>query len=211
MEFPSLSSSRRRFLTRATNSYYDQLAGSPAAEYLQNRGIPGNGAKHYQLGYVGEPLEGHEIFQGHISIPYIAPAGVVAMRFRTLGEGPKYNQEHGTLSPLFNVRDLHRPDPHIAICEGEFDTMVMSGLCGVPAVGVPGVSHWEKNVDVWRRLFEDYERVYVVMDPDKAGQAAAKLIMRVVQDPMNIILPADVNDTYLTFGSEFIRNKMGLA
>ncbi len=211
MEFPSLSSSRRGFLTRATSSYYDQLAGSPAADYLKDRGIPGEVAKYFQLGYVREPLEGHETFRGWIAIPYISPAGVVAMRFRRLGDGePKYLQEEGTGNSLFNVGDLHRPEPYIALLEGEFDTAVMSQICDVPAVGLPGLGAWEKNADVWRRLFEDYERVFVVMDPDKAGQEMAKKIMHAVPDPMNIILPADVNDTYLTFGPEFIRARLGL-
>lgn len=212
MEFPNLSNSRRKFLDRATSSYYDQLGGSPAADYLKSRGIPGTTAQLFRLGYVGEPKEGHEQFKGWVSIPYITPFGVVAVRFRNLGtEGPKYLQESGTRSPLFNVRDLHRPEPHVAICEGEFDAIILSGLCGVPAVAVPGVSHWETNADVWKRLFEDYERVFVVMDPDKPGQDMAKRIMAdVVSDPANIVLPADVNDTYLTFGPEFIRAKLGL-
>jgi len=211
MDFPQVTANRRRFLESAASSYASSLWGSPGATYLmEKRGLTEEVIKHFRLGFVSEPREGHEQYTGTVSIPYLTPAGVVGIRFRSLGEGTKYLQEAGSRTPLFNVRAFHAPETHIAICEGEFDAIVLSGLCNIPAVGIPGVSHWEKNENIWRRLFEDYERVFVVMDPDKAGQNMAKKIMSVVQDPTSIVLPDDVNDTYLTFGPEFIRAKCGL-
>lgn len=162
---------------------------------------------------------------GMLSIPYITPSGVSALRFRRLDDngssaggatggtrpaGSKYTQETGSFTPLFNVRDLHREESWIAVCEGELDTIVMSALCGIPAVGIGGVDQWSTNGNVYRRLLEDYERVFVVMDPDEAGQGMAKAIAKAVTDPTNIVLPADVNDTYLVQGRDFIRGALGL-
>lgn len=148
---------------------------------------------------------------GMLSIPYITPTGVVAIRFRRIeGEGPKYHQETGSVSPLYNVRDFHRPEPHIAVCEGEFDGGILSALVGVPAVALPGTGQWAKNGKFYRRLFMDYDKVYVIMDPDDAGQKTALQIMKQVPNAVNIILPFDVNDTFLAHGKDFILKELGL-
>lgn len=113
-------------------------------------------------------------------------------------------------TPLFNVRDLHKSDPWVAVCEGELDTVVMSGVVGVPAVGIPGVDHWNTNKNAWARLLQDYENVFVVMDPDASGQKIVGEIARLVENPVVINLPADVNDTVNEHGPDWVLNKMGL-
>jgi len=209
VEFPKLSSTRRQFLQTATDGYYEALKGSPAVDYLLARGITGEVAQRFRLGYVADPLEGHERFKGRLAIPYLTPSGVSGIRFRTIdGSEPKYDQESGVGTPLYNVRDLHRSEPWIAVCEGELDTVVMSGLVGVPAVGIPGVSHWGKSV--WDRLLQDYEQVFICVDPDEAGGKIVPDIARRVENPVVIDLPGDVNDTYLSHGADWIRDQMGL-
>jgi 5S rRNA maturation endonuclease (ribonuclease M5) len=126
---------------------------------------------------------------------------------------PKYDSEAGQRTALYNVGDLHRSEPWVAICEGELDALVMSGIVGVPAVGIPGVEHWLKKNgggSIWGRLFQDYQTVYVVMDPDKAGKKVVQEIARRVENPMVIDLPADVNDTVQEHGPEWVLDKMGL-
>lgn len=210
MDFPKVSSQRREFLERATETYYRALPESAGAEYLKTRGITGQAAQHFRLGYLSEPLEGHDWYRGRLAIPYITPTGVSQLRFRMLGDGkPKYDQEAGTFTPLFNVRDLHREEPWIALCEGEIDTITM-WMCGVPAVGLGGVSQWTAHKDVYRRLLEDYERVFIVMDPDDAGQGMAKEIARTLTDPVNVVLHGDVNDTFLLEGQGAILRALGL-
>jgi len=188
------------------------LEGSAAEEYLNTRGIPVEVAQRFQLGYVADPLEGHERFRGRLSIPYLTPSGVVGMRYRSLEKDgdPKYDSEAGQRTALYNVQDLHRSEPWIAICEGELDALVMSGVVGVPAVGVPGVEHWTKKGSIWGRLFQDYQTVFVVMDPDKAGKKALQEVVRRVENPVVIDLPADVNDTVLKHGPSLVLEKMGL-
>lgn len=168
-------------------------------------------AARFQLGFVAEPVEGHDRFAGRLAIPYITPSGVVGMRFRRLdGEDPKYDSEAGQRTALYNVNDLHRSEPWIALCEGELDTIVMSGIVGVPAVGVPGVQHWSKKGGIWSRLFQDYDQVFVLTDPDKAGLKAQQEICKRIENAIPVDLPADVNDTVLQNGPEWVLEKMGL-
>lgn len=215
MDFPRISPLKRDFLNSATQTYYEALKqSSEAMEYLKGRGITGEATQHHRLGYVSEPLENHDEMAGMLCIPFITPTGVSALRFRRIaGTGNKYHQEGGALSPLFNVRDLHRPESFIALCEGELDGVVMSSLVGVPAVALPGVGQWAKQGKIYKRMLVDYDKVYVLMDPhdkDDAGQKAAKAICRTLPNAVNIILPEDVNDTYLLHGREFILKEMGL-
>lgn len=212
MDFPKVTPLRREFLESATTSYQTALKHSSVCiDFLQSRGISGEVARDFRLGYVSEPLENHDGMQGMLSIPYVTPTGVSAIRFRRIqGEGHKYHQESGSFSPLFNVRDLHRPERYLAICEGELDAVVMSGLVGVPAVAIPGTGQWGKRGKFYSRLMQDYDKIFVVMDPDKPGQEIVPAIAKLVPNPVNIVLPADVNDTFLKEGAEFIRKELGL-
>lgn len=212
MDFPRLTPQRRDFLETATAKYAEALKGSTSAiEFLKTRGITGEVAQHFRFGFVLDPLENHDQMQGMLSIPYVTPTGVTAIRFRRLsGDGHKYHQEAGSFSPLFNVRDLHRPERYLAICEGELDAVIMSGMVGVPAVAIPGTGQWNKRGKFYRRLLQDFEKVFVVMDPDKPGQEIAPAIMKAVPNPVNIVLPEDVNDTFVAKGREFILGELGL-
>lgn len=215
MDFPKVSPLKREFLNNATQTYYKALTESSLAiDYLKDRGITGEVARDFRLGYVADPCENHDEMVGMLSIPFITPTGVSMLRFRRIqGSGHKYHQESVAHTPLFNVRDLHKPASYIAFCEGELDTVVMSALVGVPAVGLPGVGQWNKNGKFYRRLLQDYTKVYVVMDTDDkdgSGQKTASLMMKSIPNAVNILLPADVNDTYLLHGADFIKKELGL-
>lgn len=212
MDYPRLSSQRRALLAQATERYSEALVDSPAAEYLLGRGIPLEVAQRFQLGYVDEPIEGHDRFHGRVSIPYLTPTGTVGMRFRRFdGKEPKFDSEEGQSTHLYNVPDLHKSDPWISVCEGEPDTWVMSGICGVPAVGLPGVEHWAKKSGIWSKLLQDYDTVFILMDPDEAGRKFIKEIAHRVENPVVIDLPMDLNDTVNEYGPEWVLEKMGLS
>jgi DNA primase len=211
MDLPRLSSQRRELLAQATERYSEALVGSAAEEYLSTRGIPAEVSRRFQLGFVSDPLEGHERFRGRLAIPYLTPTGTVGMRYRALGDQePKYDSEAGQRTALFNVRDLHRSEPWIAVCEGELDTVVMSGVVGVPAVGIPGVEHWNKSGGIWSRLLQDYETVFIACDSDKAGQKATKQIAAMVENPVVLDIRGDVNEMVLAEGPEALLEMMGL-
>lgn len=164
-----------------------------------------------------EPRAGHEHSVGRLCIPYRTPAGVVGMKFRAIDNEttPKYLYPTGQKVGLFNVLDLHKPSDTIAIAEGEIDTIVLSGIVGVPTVGIAGVSQWKNH---FPKLFESYGKVFVFADNDvkedgrNPGQELAKRIKEDIQNATVILMPAnsDVNDTYLTYGVEWFYNRLGM-
>lgn len=180
----------------------EQPEGEAAFEYLTNRGLTLEIIQAYKLGLCDD------IHPGWVAIPYLRePHGVLWFNYRNLsGSGPKYmapGDKH-----LFNTKALDEADAsgEIAITEGEFDAIVATELCGVPAVGIPGATQWTGNRH-WRELFVGYQRVWVLADPDEAGLALASAILDVLPAARLVNLPADVTDTYLAHGGlrEFIR------
>lgn len=209
MDFPRLSTEQRSLLEQATAKYQSALEASPAISYLEGRGITKEVAGGFRLGYVAEPETGHEHVAGRLAIPYLTPAGVVDISFRDI-EGvsdAKYLGTGSSKTHLYNARDLHKPSPFISVCEGQLDAVVMSGLCEVPSCGIAGVDNWAKY---FKYCFVDYEKVFIVMDPDDAGRKAAKKLRADLPNGIIITLPHDVNDTYLAHGPDFIRKALGL-
>ena len=171
-------------------------------------------ADTFLLGSVVTPSAGHEHAVNRLSIPYRTPAGVVGMKFRTIDDStPKYLWPTGQKVGLFNVNDLHKYSDTIAICEGEIDTIVLSGVVGIPAVGVAGVSQWKP----WfPKLFESYSRILIFADNDvkedgrNPGQELAKRIKEDLNKAEVIHLPdnQDVNDMFISSGSDWFHDRI---
>ena len=208
-----LSEKQRQLLTDSAMRYASSLT-QEALSYLAGRGISQEVANTFLLGSVVEPSSGHELGEGMLSIPYRTPAGIVGVKFRRLDSGtPKYLWPTGQKVGLFNVVDLHKPSDTIAICEGEIDTIVLSGIVGIPAVGVAGVSQWKP----WfGKLFESYERVLVFADNDvkedgrNPGMELAKLIKEELGKADIVHLPdnTDVNDVMLQYGQDWFLERL---
>ena len=208
-----LKEKQRASLTETAERYANNLAPE-AVSYLQARGISREIASTFLLGSVSEPSAGHELANGMLSIPYRTPAGVVGLKFRRLDNGtPKYLWPTGQKVGLFNVVDLHIPSDTIAICEGEIDTIVLSGIVGIPAVGVAGVSQWKPH---FPKLFEAYKRILIFADNDikedgrNPGQELAKRIKEDLQHAEVVHLPdnTDVNDVLLSYGKDWFNERM---
>lgn len=204
------SESRRASLTAAANHYAASV--DAAAGYLTARGIGKETANIFRLGCALDPLPGDEDYIGRLAIPYITPAGVVDLRFRTMTEGssPKYLGQPDAPTHLFNVQALFTSSDVVAVCEGELDTIIMHSLVGVPAVGVPGAQGWKNH---YRLLLEDFERVVVMCDGDQAGREFGRKVASELDNVTVVHLPdgVDVNDAYLQLGVDFIRQKAGVA
>ena len=208
-----LNEKQRLSLTEAAGKYSNSLTPQ-ALSYLEGRGISEEVASTFLLGSVVEPSAGHELAVGMLSIPYNTPAGVVGIKFRRLDNGtPKYLWPTGQKIGLFNVPDLHKQSSTIAICEGEIDTIVLSGVVGIPAVGVAGVSQWKP----WfPKLFESYSRILIFADNDvkedgrNPGQELAKRIKENLDKAEIIHLPdnTDVNDVYLSHGNQWFEERL---
>ena len=186
---------------------YAQAITPEALSVLEERGISDAVAALYQIGSIVEPINGHEMYQGWISIPYITASGsCVGFKFRRVDEGkPKYGSPTGQKAHLYNVCDIIIDSPYIVVCEGELDTVITSGVLGIPAVGVPGVAAWKPH---FPKLFGGYDTVFVVGDNDvkeDGSNPGAEFAKRVANEVMNstiVTLPAgmDINDYYLAHG-----------
>jgi DNA primase len=205
------SNAQSKLLLEAAQRYA-QAISPEALAVLDARGISEVVASKYQLGTITEPINGHEMYEGWISIPYITASGsCVGFKFRRLDEGkPKYGSPTGQKAHLYNVSDVTIMKPYIVICEGELDTVVVSGVLDIPAVGVPGVAAWKPH---FPKLFGGYETVYIVGDNDvkeDGSNPGAEFSKRVANEVMNstiVTLPPnmDINDYYLVHGASATR------
>ena len=208
MSSVKLSASLRSSLERAVHRYEQNV--DRAAEYLVGRGLDAEVAATYRLGYVTEPEPGHDQYTGRLSIPYLSPAGVVGLRFRALDDSePKYLGLPGAQTGIYNADALHNPSNIIGITEGEFDSVVLTSKCGIPAVGIPGAQSWKPH---YARCLQDYERVLVFCDGDKPGRELGKTVAREIPGAVVIHLPdgEDVNSVYLKEGPQWLRKRAGL-
>ena len=196
--------------------------------YLAGRGIQPPEVEAFRLGKVVDPPPEHESFRGMLVIPYITPGGVVSLRFRQAHDcteeckHAKYLQEPGSDNHLYNVAALWSRSPYVGITEGELDALVLTAYCGIPAVGVPGVTTWAGSPHWWR-LFDGRE-VWLFPDidpPNKQGKRPGNQLItdvRKVLDSVRVIkLPEpepdkkmDVNRAFVLHGAEEIRRRAGL-
>jgi DNA primase len=214
------SASHREFLTQAALTYEEALAGSPAQEYLEARGISLQAASTSRLGFVAHDstVPGFDLYRGMLCIPYwSAHGGVVAVKFRTVDSrpGPRYLWPPGQKSHLYNVTACISGKPQIIICEGELDTVVASSVCGLNAIGIAGVSHWKPHHP---RVVRGFRDVYVVTDMDdkedgsNPGQELARKILTDIPHARNITLPRgmDISDYVLANGPESLPSLLGV-
>jgi DNA primase len=188
---------------------YAQQISPEAIVALAERGISEEVAALYMLGSVTDPMNGHEMHDGWISIPYITAMNhCVGFKFRRLDDGkPKYGSPTGQKAHLYNVVDTTILSRHIVVCEGELDTVIVSGVLGIPAVGVPGVQAWKPH---FAKLLNGYDSVYIVGDNDvkeDGTNPGAEFSKRVASEVLNgtiVTLPPnmDINDYYLAHGAE---------
>lgn len=204
-----LSASLRDSLTDLAEQFYQEL-NPDTAMYLSDRGLDQEVVDTFHLGYVGNEIPGWEWAVGRLAIPYLTPAGVVDIRFRaTKGEEPKYLGRTGATPGMFNVNAFRVDSDVIGICEGEIDTITMHGLCGIPAVGIPGVSAWK---NYYARAFVDYRRVILFCDGDKPGLEWGRKIVTQIDAALIVSMPEgqDVNSTYLSEGPDGVLRRAGL-
>jgi DNA primase len=206
--FLKLSAAQKQYLASAAQHYARSL--HTAEGYLAQRGLTLADGATAHLGVVADPLPGHEQYRGRLAIPYVTRTGVADIRFRSIGDQePKYLGLPGAKTHLYNVMATFEATNSIALCEGEIDTLTLHYKCGIPAVGVPGVSNWKKH---YNRILQDFETVYVFADGDQPGQDFAKHISREIGFVTVIQMPdgEDVNSIYCKQGPGAIREKLGL-
>lgn len=203
-------------MAEATARYAAAMPGSPAAEYLKTRGLVPDSQISFQLGHVADPLPGHERYRGMLAVPYLTPAGPVAIRFRRLPgpDGktaqPKYLSEPGDGMRLFNVAAFGRTENFLCVCEGELDTVAVT-QAGLPAVGVPGAEAWRP---FFPYCFKGYEAVFVLADTDDkgAGMNLAEKVAASVEGARIVPMPGehDANSFLLANGRDALFKLIGV-
>lgn len=193
-------SALRAYQARAERYHQNLLQDPEALLYLESRGINEQLAREYLLGICDD------IHPGRLAIPYLRPQGTVWFNYRSIDPGRKPKYVAAGARHLYNTAALDIADAtgEVAIAEGELDALVASSLCDVPAVGVPGSTQWAGNPS-WRELFVGYQVVWVLADPDDAGEKLAQAILESLPKARLVKLPADVNATYLAQGPDLRR------
>lgn len=208
----TLSVEQRRFFEQAVSQYQSDLAspgGTAARNYLTGRGIGPEAVARFRLGVVTSPLVGHESFRGRLVIPYLTPAGPVNFSFRCLRPHvckdvgcPKYLPIEGMERNMYNVLDLKQRSPFICVTEGELDALTLS-ICGMPAVGVPGVKQWKAH---FSRCLADFDVIYALGDGDDAGGKFSSFLAKEARArPIRMPKGKDCNDIYRERGAEGLR------
>ena len=209
------SNAQSKLLLEAAQRYAQEISPEVLVA-LAERGISEEVAARFELGTVTSPHNGHEMYEGWISIPYITAGGsCVGFKFRRLDDGkPKYGSPVGQKSHLYNVIATMSPTKSIVICEGEFDAIVMDANCGVPAVGIPGVAAWKPY---YSKLFNGFDVVYIVGDNDvkedgsNPGMEFSRRVAGEVLNSQIVQLPPgmDITDFYLANGKDLTANLVG--
>lgn len=207
-----LSESRRAYLWDAASRYRESLSGSPAGEYLASRGLADPRVRPYGLGYVAEPLPGHEMYRGCLAIPYMRHSpwrgwSVASLRFRRLDGGkPKYMTVAGDKPRLYNTVALTEYSRDMAIAEGEIDA-ITAELAGIPTVGVPGSQTWKPFM---RELFLGYRIVNILADGDEAGMDFAHQVAKTLPNARIIPMPdgEDVNSVVVKQGKHALLERI---
>lgn len=181
------------------------LESDSTIEWLLGRGIGWETIADAGLGYVRADEPGP--YRDCVVIPYFDGRGELrGIRYRHLRpDAPlKYQTPKGGGVHIYNVGGTNAPV--VAICEGEFDALVMKQI-GIEAVAIPGTQSWQRP---WRWLFRNADLVYVVMDNDEAGVKASNKIAAQVGDVTDVEvveLPEglDVSDLYVRDPDELRR------
>jgi hypothetical protein len=208
-----------KFWEDSSKKYHQDL-DEKALSYLTGRGLSTEAVASYRLGYVADPLPGHEAYQGRIAIPILKKLCVVGFQFRCIEDHSckdakcaKYLTDGGQW--LYNTAALDIPGDVLGICEGGFDSYVLTSGCGIPTIGIPGVEAW-KGHPWWPDLTKGHKKVLIFADNDTSneknpGMRLAKEILRDVPRARLVTLPpdSDPTDTYLKYGREEIYKRSG--
>lgn len=202
-----LTKEQKSLLESKTAQYHSNV--SRGLEYLAGRGISADTIDSARLGVVDEALPSDPHANGErLSIPYITKSGVVDIRYRCIREHncgeascPKYLGGTGTTPRLYNVGCIDTAGSRICITEGELDAVILHQL-GYSAVGVPGANTWKRH---WRRLFEDFTRVYIFCDGDEAGRGFRTHILAEIPTAEAVMMPEkqDVTTMFLKEGRDY--------
>lgn len=120
----------------------------------------------------------HYVDAPAVKIPYRDVAGTeVAARFRIALTGDRFRWRRGSKLLLYGLwlLAMARKAGFAVIVEGESDCHTLWSH-GIPAIGLPGAGNWDEERDA--AFFEGIPVIYVIIEPDKGGEAVRGWIDR---------------------------------
>lgn len=193
----------------------------------EERGLTRETLEEYRLGVADASDEDYGHLENYISIPFITPSSrsdwrmnFSDLRFRRGPDmpdsKPKYRTLPGHEPRMFATTTLANPGSYIVIAEGEICTLTLL-QCGIPAVGISGVSAWKPY---YRNIFAGFEKVIIMADNDEpkegekvgVGEKFANEIAKDVPNPKVILVPegGDTNGFFTLNGAAELRNLIGV-
>jgi hypothetical protein len=162
----------KRATYSSNNGATAQLAGLTLDEYATAKALPPSFLRDCGLSdmvLAGRPA---------LRIPYLGTAcEELAVRFRIALEGDRFRWKSDSKPCLYGLHRLTeaRKAGQVVLVEGESDCHTL-WLHGIPAVGIPGASNWREERDASH--FEGIETIYVIIEPDRGGDAVRKWLSR---------------------------------
>lgn len=184
-----------------------ESARSQLLPYLAGRGLGGDAADRFRLGYVEPSDDEPRRYWGRMALPYLTPNGVVQIRYRRLVEddSPKYLGDPGTEVTLYNAHATLGARGPVFLCEGEMDAIAVTTLAGYPAVGIPGAKAWTAH-PYWARCFVGLDQLILPADGDAAGHELADAVRTDLPEVHVVRLPdgEDANSVLARDPVEFL-------
>ena len=168
VSIPTRSAATRQRLSKtlgkqATQSVAPVSKGCTLAQYAGAKKLPIDFLQSLglqEVSYTGIPA---------LRIPYLSPEGQTgAIRFRiALDAEDRFRWRTGDKPQAYGLWRLNTK-ASVTLVEGESDSHSL-WQHGVNAVGIPGATNWREDRDAPH--LADCERIYVVIEPDRGGDA----------------------------------------
>lgn len=130
-------------------------------------------AKHFSVAFL-KRLGLREVYLSGtpaVAIPYRNAEGEeLGVRFRLSMNGEdRFRWRKGSKTRLYGLWLMPKfsEKKYIFIPEGESDSQTL-WFHDIPALGLPGANSWKEE---WAEALDGFERIYVVIEPDKGGEA----------------------------------------
>ena len=143
-----------------------------------------------------------------VRMPYLDANGVVrSTRMRvSMDDEPRFIWKTGSKLCLYGLWRLQKiKSQYLCIVEGESDCHSL-WLNGFPALGLPGAGTWKEE---WAPHLDAFERVYVVVEPDKGGESVLNWVSNSkIRDRVRLITldgTKDPSGLYLSDPEDFTR------
>src|SRR6266508_5223263 len=145
-------------------------SGLKLADYAKAKALPVDFLTSIGLGDV------HLESRSAVRIPYYGLTGEqLAVRFRIALTGDRFRWKGGTKPCLYGLNRIQEAKAagQVVVVEGESDCHTL-WFHSIPALGIPGAANWRENRDATH--FEGIDDIFVVVEPDRGGEAVRKWI-----------------------------------